>query len=420
MRASIMAMVLLASQFLGERYDALSSLSLAGIIILLFSPLDLFNAGFQMSFLCVFSIITLSKPVSDLLAKTHLPKSLCDVMAISVCVNLVLLPICANVFNYVSLVGIVSNLIIIPLFSLLFPLLLIITILSSMFAFLGFSLILPEMLIHTLKLFAGIFANVSWAQFKTFNYGYLIVFFVTVCCLVTKYLMVNKIVKGSVLGVLGVVILSLFVANSIPNTFNQYTINTCFQYSNNASVITTKDNKVVLIGYDKYTTSKMLTEMRIGKLDVYVVPDFSLTYIGDYVELVKEYDVDKLVIPFESSYTSYAFNKLNDLTEIVVAENQVNVCEVALEFVSDEAKRYATKVRVNNTDVLFVNKLTKNQLLKLNDFDLDGVDYLIANELKNDVDLLNFDIDNIILSSKYAFEKDVILLANESRYVIQC
>ena len=55
-RASIMAMVLLISKILGKKYDILNSISLAGIVILLLMPYQIFEVGFQLSFLCVFAI----------------------------------------------------------------------------------------------------------------------------------------------------------------------------------------------------------------------------------------------------------------------------------------------------------------------------------------------------------------------------
>ena len=55
-RAVIMLTCMLLARLLGEAYDGQSAAGLAAMIILLFNPLDLFEAGFQLSFVAVFGI----------------------------------------------------------------------------------------------------------------------------------------------------------------------------------------------------------------------------------------------------------------------------------------------------------------------------------------------------------------------------
>lgn len=56
-RATVMTSVFLASFIIEKEFDMLNTLCLAGVIILLFNPLNLFDVGFQLSFSCVFAII---------------------------------------------------------------------------------------------------------------------------------------------------------------------------------------------------------------------------------------------------------------------------------------------------------------------------------------------------------------------------
>lgn len=58
-RASILTLLYLAGRALRRRVDPLTSLAAAFMLILLIRPLDLFNLGFQLSFLAVLGIITL-------------------------------------------------------------------------------------------------------------------------------------------------------------------------------------------------------------------------------------------------------------------------------------------------------------------------------------------------------------------------
>ncbi len=59
-RATIMMVVFLTSFIVERELDALNTLCLAAVIILGINPLNLFDVGFQLSFVCVFSIIYLN------------------------------------------------------------------------------------------------------------------------------------------------------------------------------------------------------------------------------------------------------------------------------------------------------------------------------------------------------------------------
>ena len=77
----------------------------------------LFNLGFQLSFMCVFVIITLADRMMHLLnKKCHIPKWVSGSITISLCVTIGTLPLCANTLGTVSLMSVVSNILVIPLF----------------------------------------------------------------------------------------------------------------------------------------------------------------------------------------------------------------------------------------------------------------------------------------------------------------
>lgn len=67
LRAVIMFGLHCAADLSGKKYDTLSSLALAALIILTFKPLQFFMLGFRFSFLVVIGMVLLSKPISALL-----------------------------------------------------------------------------------------------------------------------------------------------------------------------------------------------------------------------------------------------------------------------------------------------------------------------------------------------------------------
>ncbi len=132
LRASVMISVMLFAKFSGNRYDALSAISLAGILILLISPVQLFCVGFQLSFMVVIGIIVLAKPISKLFK--FLPTKLSSSVGTVVSAQLFSLPICLYAFGKVSTISVLINLIFIPAVSFIFILTLVATIIGGIFS----------------------------------------------------------------------------------------------------------------------------------------------------------------------------------------------------------------------------------------------------------------------------------------------
>jgi len=72
-RAVTMGGVLVFGRIMHRDYDLLASVSLAGIALLIYEPLYLFNVGFQLSFAAVFGIGVLKAPIERGLAMLRLP-----------------------------------------------------------------------------------------------------------------------------------------------------------------------------------------------------------------------------------------------------------------------------------------------------------------------------------------------------------
>jgi len=74
-RAVSMGGVLVGAKILHREYDLLASVSFVCIALLLYEPLQLFNAGFQLSFGAVFGIGILTAPIERLLSMLRFPHS---------------------------------------------------------------------------------------------------------------------------------------------------------------------------------------------------------------------------------------------------------------------------------------------------------------------------------------------------------
>ncbi|WHH60437.1 DNA internalization-related competence protein ComEC/Rec2 [Petroclostridium sp. X23] len=115
LRAGLMAVIFLLAFLVNREPDAVTSLSTASLVILIYNPLNLLNVGFQLSFCATISLLIFYKPIHHRLKV--LPKMVREIAAASVSAQIGTVMITAYHFNSISIVGILGNLIIVPMVS---------------------------------------------------------------------------------------------------------------------------------------------------------------------------------------------------------------------------------------------------------------------------------------------------------------
>ena len=124
-RAVAMMVCVYLSRALFGKVDLLTSLSWAGILLLLVNPLYLYDAGFQLSFLSVYGIATLYTALSRRVKRLRIPRfcrGVVDSVVLSLSCTLSTMPCLLYVYGRATFVGIVANLFAIPLVSAAFVL----------------------------------------------------------------------------------------------------------------------------------------------------------------------------------------------------------------------------------------------------------------------------------------------------------
>lgn len=162
LRACITCFVMLVSRALSLKYDALSSLSISAIILLLISPFNLFDVGFTLSYVTVFGILLLSKPISRALSFIKSQK-IKNALSLVLSAWLSSTPLVAYYFNNFSLVGIVTNLVFVPIVSVLFTILFVLTFFAVIFGAETVFLFIPNIL---LKAVVFVFSLVDFRIFE--------------------------------------------------------------------------------------------------------------------------------------------------------------------------------------------------------------------------------------------------------------
>jgi competence protein ComEC len=133
-RASVMFVILLIAPLLGRRRDMVNSLGIAAMAILVVNPLQLYETGFQLSFIAVLSILCISGPIEGIffnifpckpfagqLHSTSLQKLRWWIgkkgivlLSTSLAAWIGLAPVIARSFNVFTPLGIAGNLVVIP------------------------------------------------------------------------------------------------------------------------------------------------------------------------------------------------------------------------------------------------------------------------------------------------------------------
>ena len=168
-RATVMTIAVLAGIFLGRKVDILNCLGLSGIIILLKNPSALFNAGFQLSFATVISIIIFAPKFEELLGVGNkefwLKRYILRSIAVSLAAWLGIIPVIAYHFNIISPVCMLANIPVVFLMSL---------VVFSGMAFLSLGLLVP-FLADIFGLATMFFANIlikAVVIFSNLPYGF--------------------------------------------------------------------------------------------------------------------------------------------------------------------------------------------------------------------------------------------------------
>jgi ComEC/Rec2-related protein len=102
-RSALMALILLLTTLFDEQYDGVTSLSLAALLCLVYRPLWLFSAGFQLSFAAAAGVIILTPVFRQLM--TPLPKIIREFFSVTFAATLTILPLISYYFYHISWLG---------------------------------------------------------------------------------------------------------------------------------------------------------------------------------------------------------------------------------------------------------------------------------------------------------------------------
>lgn len=279
-RSCLMITAYYSFVLLQRKPDLLHAMAITGFAILIFDTHQVFDVGFQLSFVAVFGIFWLNEPILKNLPrpKNKIQDFLFNVVSMSLAAQIATLPLVIFYFHQYSFLSIVANVIIVPFSEIIIIFSLLMTVLFAFkleFSWLSF---IYEKLVDFLLKSIHFFADQDWFFIKNIplNWGELIILFVVIFLLRGLFLHQSK----TMLRFLGIALL-FFMVRIIVDFYQFKKTETLVVENFNQKTIIQKEGNRAIFGVDKKSNNEMLkrfiiepyiTSRRIERYEIKVDP----------------------------------------------------------------------------------------------------------------------------------------------------
>jgi competence protein ComEC len=141
-RASIMAVCLMAARLAHRRYDGLSALSFASIVYLTVFPAEAVGTGYRLSYLAVFGILAFAPALLAASGRVaglrRVPRKIRGLLAVTLAVQAATLPVTLGAFHMLAPYSLFVNMVLVPFMSAAFYLLFAGAALTAVLPFMAF------------------------------------------------------------------------------------------------------------------------------------------------------------------------------------------------------------------------------------------------------------------------------------------
>ena len=243
-----------------------NTLAISMFILLLFKPTFLFEVGFQLSYLAVFSIVWIQPLIFRLWnPKFYVVNKLWQILSVTIAAQFGVLPLSLYYFHQFPGLFFISNLVIIPFLGLILGFGILIILLS-------FLNILPNILaisfgriIGFMNDFVGFISRQEEFLFKHISFGILFVISSYLLIIATVKLFKKQSYKSVIFALMSIAIfISVLIFNTYENATNEFLI----FHKSRFSIIGIKHDRNLTLHHnlksDNYTDEKLLVNYKIG------------------------------------------------------------------------------------------------------------------------------------------------------------
>lgn len=374
LRAVIMLLVMIGAEVTGRRYDILSAIALALLVMLIRNPYQMFQAGFLLSFGAVLGITWLV-PVWNIYFE-KLPRWLSG-LGVSISVQIITLPVMLWFFYEIPVWGFLLNLIVVPLMSILLACLIFCGLTGVFSLAAGRLFAIPA--VWVFKLYKVLCEGSGYLPFHTFCMGRPSVMFIVIYYVLLGMFLLSQcggMKNGSrkKYGMWCYVIsfMILFVVQKIPGNLKICMMDVG---QGDGFYIRTPENVHILMDggsstkdrLGQYVLDKTVRYFGTRKLDYVFVSHSDKDHYSGILELLQNGDIqiEYLVLPAisnpDEAYRLLEQKAKECQTEVIYMEtgSRLQIGEVSLECLNPEHRDYTDK---NTASLVF--------LLTFKDFDM--------------------------------------------------
>ena len=334
MRASVMAALVIISNLLERKADVYNLLATAAFIILMIAPQQLFDIGFQLSFLAVFSIVSLYPVFKHWLGRyLHAPQTglkpyllpLVDLFLVSLAAQLGTLAITVFYFHKVPVISLIANVVVVPLIG--------VTVATGMSLLILGALIPPlalpwaamlEGVIDLMLWFVELCASFQWAYVKTTSITVYELVMLLIICFSLAILTPKQVVKTWIMIILLWINTNQWKALIEPPRLEMIMLDVG---QGDALLIRTPQGKTVLVdaglrfgGKDmgRDVVATYMDSRGWTTIDLLVLSHPHNDHMGGAQYLIENYEIQKVLMP-DIEYESYGYNQL----QLALSEREI-------------------------------------------------------------------------------------------------
>ena len=325
-RAAIMCVLAISSRLFYRKSDTINNVAIACLVILIFNPYNIYNIGFQLSFLGTFGIVLLNDKLKRFLEAffkinkngrnvvfSKVLRSVISIFSVSISANIFIMPILVYNYNMISFNFLITSILIAPILGMML-LCGYITIIISLFS-IGISKFfsLPfEFILNVFKKISEICSSIDFSRFKiaTPSIITIIIYYVFVIFFIFPVKKIKKC-KRFIIKLIAVCTIVVCVTEIIIPINIELKINFVDVGQGDCTLIVTNTNKKVLIdggGSEAYDVGKnvllpYLYDRKINYLDYIIVSHFDTDHVGGLLTVMKELKVGTVVISKQGKWS---------------------------------------------------------------------------------------------------------------------
>ena len=325
LRATVMFGVLSFARSSGKRYDMLSSVSIAFILLAVIDPIQVFTAGFILSFGVVYGIAILGGPIERELK--FLPNKFSSSLSVVISAQIFFIPLSIAIFEEFSTIALIVNLIFVPIVGVIYAVTFVGMLIGGAFGIASVTLYPSNLIFKAINFLINSF-DYEIFIIGGFTLGSLIVFYYLNTLIIGGIINFEKLVKRIAIITLSVIFVGGTVAINVCE-FNSSKIYVLGETDMCLTLIDGKEN-VMVVSYAKDECSVERLNALALKTDIAEID--KLVFLDSY----EKADVHALLT---------AFNQILEIKTVYYPEKDVLYDEVLKKsFAHIEVVSFSTKM----------------------------------------------------------------------------